>query len=209
MDAAVAAGEEPLVSVLGVLGDPLAGHVQPSDRFVPDGGAPIDMLGLFGPDGSSELRYDMVRDGRYTELVLTPPRLSLAHWEALRAEEVAGTPSPAALVVCDGRLDLDEVGALLRDLVGAGETDFAALPAAHAERLSVAHQLLIARLSLWGTRTVATKRLGKTFRTGLAMTFGGGWILNDETRNTGPVFAPYARQTHWSARPEGPQGMRP
>ena len=43
----------------------------------------------------------------------------------------------------------------------------------------------------------------------LAMTFGGGWILNDETRNTGPVFAPYARQTHWSARPEGPQGMRP
>ncbi|QDU65886.1 hypothetical protein [Engelhardtia mirabilis] len=210
-NAAVAAGEQPLVSVLEVLGDPLAGRVQPSDRFVSEGGRPIDLLGLFGGDGSSELRYDLVRDGRYTELVLTPPRLSLARWAELRAAEVAGELPPAALAVCGGRLDLDEVGALLRELVAAGEVDFATLPPTFAKRLELEtnRQLLTARFVLWGSDTAATKGLVETVRAGLAATFGSGWFLEDTTRNTGPVYDPYARQTHWFARPEGPQGMHP
>ncbi len=50
-DEALVEGAEPLTSVLAVLGDPLAGKVEPGDRFVPVGGDPIDLLELFGGGG--------------------------------------------------------------------------------------------------------------------------------------------------------------
>ncbi|MCB9915773.1 MAG: hypothetical protein H6828_11585 [Planctomycetes bacterium] len=204
-------GAEPLTSLARVLGDPLEGVVEPGDLFVTDSGLPNGLVGLFGTNGEAELRFDVVRGGRFEEVVLTPPRLSIARWEELRAEAEAGELSLAALATCGARLDGAEVAAGVRALVAAGESDFAALPAALHGRVevNVEHGLATARWDLWKAESSATAYVIDNLRRCLNTALGSGWYLDPAKRNGGPLFDRYARQIHWSARPKGPNGAKP
>lgn len=209
--AELADGREPLASAVRELGDPLAGRLLEGDRVVPPDGRPYELPELLGVGGEDELQLVLVRDGHYDELKLAPPRLSLARWKELQAACDAGELPPAALALLGSRLATDEVVELVHALVAAGEDDFAQLPPEHAGWLvrTDERQLATVAIPLWDASEAPTPAFVDVLRAGLAHAFDDRWRVDAQTRNSGPFWDWLARQTHWSAHPEGPEGTHP
>lgn len=201
----------PLAAVVGVLGDPLAELLQPGDLVAPVGGAPVDLSAVVGANGEAELRLELVRDGRFLERAVALPRIPLARWQELQEACAAGELPPEALSVLGARIEDAGLSALVRELLAAGEGDFAALPAAFVERLEHRNdrELHTVALPLWRAEVAPSLGMIDALRAGLADALGPEWLVEPYSRSSGPFWDWFSRQTHWSARHEGPEGMRP
>ncbi len=208
---AKADGKEPITSAARIFGDPLEGKLLETDRVKPPSTGPINLVELFGIHGEDELPLVIVRDGHYEQLSLTLPRIDLARWRELQAQYDRGELPSSALALAGSRLATGELVELVRQLVRAGESDFAELPPAYAEWLvrTEDRELATVALPLWSAVEAPTAEFIGTWRDGLASTFDGKWIVEPNSRNSGPFWDWYARQTHWSARHEGPEGVHP